>query len=146
MKTILWGDMYDKKDKCGGNCGHYVSEQIPEKNFKLLHGGCPIHASVSESEAVAAKEKHPGAPLLVHPECVPDVVKHADYVGSTSGITEYAKNSDKKEFIINISSDKASFNSALGLLVFTFFSLIFVSSCLSLSTFTSFMALLKHSS
>lgn len=82
------------------NLGHYVSEQIPEKNFKLLHGGCPIHASVSESEAVAAKEKHPGAPLLVHPECVPDVVKHADYVGSTSGITEYAKNSDKKEFII----------------------------------------------
>lgn len=78
------------------NLGHYVSEQIPEKNFKLLHGGCPIHASVSESEAVAAKEKHPGAPLLVHPECVPDVVKHADYVGSTSGITEYAKNSDKK--------------------------------------------------
>ena len=38
--------------------------------------------------------------MLVHPECVPDVVKHADYVGSTSGITEYAKNSDKKEFII----------------------------------------------
>lgn len=73
------------------NLGHYVSEQIPEKNFKLLHGGCPIHASVSESEAVAAKEKHPNAPLLVHPECVPDVVKHADYVGSTSGITEHAK-------------------------------------------------------
>ena len=82
------------------NLGHYVSEQIPEKNFKLLHGGCPIHASVSESEAVTAKEKHPDAPLLVHPECVPDVVKHADYVGSTSGITEYAKSSDKKEFII----------------------------------------------
>lgn len=82
------------------NLGHYVSEQIPEKNFKLLHGGCPIHASVNESEAVAAKEKHPGVPLLVHPECVPDVVKHADYVGSTSGIMEYAKNSDKKEFII----------------------------------------------
>lgn len=82
------------------NLGHYVSEQIPEKNFKLLHGGCPIHASVNESEAVAAKKKHPNAPLLVHPECVPDVVKHADYVGSTSGIMEYAKNSDKKEFII----------------------------------------------
>ena len=45
------------------NLGHYVSEQIPEKNFKLLHGGCPIHASVSESEAVAAKEKHPGAKI-----------------------------------------------------------------------------------
>lgn len=82
------------------NLGQYVSEQVPEKNFKLLHGGCPIHASVNENEAVSAKEKHPGAPLLVHPECTPDVVKHADYVGSTSGIMEYAKKSDKKEFII----------------------------------------------
>lgn len=82
------------------NLGHYVSEQVPEKNFKLLQGGCPIHASVSEKETIAAKEKHPGAPLLVHPECTPDVVRHADYVGSTSGIMEYAKKSDKKEFII----------------------------------------------
>ncbi len=82
------------------NLGHYVSKsRSPEKNFKLLHGGCPIHASVSESEAVAAKEKHPGAPLLVHPECVPDVVKHADYVGSTSGITEYAKTAIKKNLL-----------------------------------------------
>lgn len=82
------------------NLGHYVQQQVPEKNFKLLQGGCPIHAAVGEQEAVAAKKKHPGAPLLVHPECVPDVVKHADYVGSTSGIMEYAKKSDQNEFII----------------------------------------------
>lgn len=82
------------------NLGHYVQQQVPEKNFKLLQGGCPIHAAVSEQEAVAAKKKHPGAPLLVHPECVPDVVKHADYVGSTSGIMEYAKKSGQSEFII----------------------------------------------
>ncbi len=82
------------------NLGAYVAAQVPEKNFKLVHGGCPIHASVNEDEAVEAKKEHPDAPLLVHPECTPDVVKHADYVGSTSGIMEYAKNSDKKEFII----------------------------------------------
>lgn len=82
------------------NLGHYVQQQVPEKNFKLLQGGCPIHAAVGEQEAVAAKKKHPGAPLLVHPECVPDVVKYADYVGSTSGIMEYAKKSDQNEFII----------------------------------------------
>lgn len=82
------------------NLGAYVAAQVPEKNFKLVHGGCPIHASVNEDEAVEAKKEHPNAPLLVHPECTPDVVKHADYVGSTSGIMEYAKNSDKKEFII----------------------------------------------
>lgn len=82
------------------NLGAYVAAQVPEKNFKLVHGGCPIHASVNEDEAVEAKKEHPNAPLLVHPECTPDVVKHADYVGSTSGIMEYAKKSDKKEFII----------------------------------------------
>lgn len=82
------------------NLGAYVQAQVPEKNFKLLQGGCPIHAAVNETEAIKAKEDHPNAPLLVHPECTPDVVKHADYVGSTSGIMEYAKKSDKKEFII----------------------------------------------
>ncbi len=55
---------------------------------------------MNESEAVAAKEKHPNAELLVHPECTAEVVKHADYVGSTSGIMEYAQKSDCKEFII----------------------------------------------
>lgn len=82
------------------NLGAYVREQVPGKNFKLLQGGCPIHASVTEAEAIAAKQKHPNAELLVHPECTADVVKHADYVGSTSGIMEYAQKSDCKEFII----------------------------------------------
>lgn len=82
------------------NLGAYVAEQIPEKNFKLLQGGCPVHASVNEKEVLEAKAKHPNALLLVHPECTEEVVKHADYVGSTSGIMEFAKNSDAKEFII----------------------------------------------
>ena len=81
------------------NLGAYVAEQVPEKNFKLLQGGCPVHASVNENEVIKAKQKHPNALLLVHPECTADVVKHADYVGSTSGIMEFAKKSDNKEFI-----------------------------------------------
>lgn len=82
------------------NLGAYVREQVPEKNFKLLQGGCPVHASVSEHEAIAAKQKYPNAKLLVHPECTPDVVKYADYVGSTSGIMDYVMQSDCDEFII----------------------------------------------
>lgn len=82
------------------NLGAYVQEKVPEKNIKLLQGGCPIHAAVNEKEAVAAKEKYPNAELLVHPECTPDVVRHADFVGSTSAIMEYAKKSDCKEFVI----------------------------------------------
>ncbi len=82
------------------NLGTYVKEQIPEKNFKLLSGGCPTHARVSEREALAAKKAHPDALFLVHPECKPEVCKYADYIGSTSGIMDYAVKSDKKEFII----------------------------------------------
>lgn len=82
------------------NLGDYVQKQVPEKNFKLLSGGCPIHACVNAEDVRKAKALHPNAELLVHPECVPEVVAMADYVGSTSGIMEYAKKSDKKEFLI----------------------------------------------
>lgn len=82
------------------NLGAYVKEQVPEKDIKLVQGGCPIHASVTPQEVKQAKEKHPDALLLVHPECVPGVVEQADYVGSTSGIIGFAKKSDKKRFII----------------------------------------------
>ena len=82
------------------NLGAYVAEKLPQKDIKTVNGGCPIHASVTGEEAAEAKRLHPDALLLVHPECLPEVVKQADYVGSTSGITAFAKNSDKKEFII----------------------------------------------
>ena len=82
------------------NLGDYVAKQCPDKNIKLLNGGCPIHACVNTDDVKKAKEMHPNAELLVHPECTPDVVAMADYVGSTSGIMNYAVNSDKKEFII----------------------------------------------
>lgn len=82
------------------NLGAYVASQLPEKNIKLLSGGCPIHACVNTDDVKKAKEMYPDAELLVHPECIPDVVSMADYVGSTTGIMNYAINSDKKEFII----------------------------------------------
>ena len=82
------------------NLGTYVKNNVKGKNIQLLHGGCPVHACVTESEVLKAKEVHPNALLLVHPECVPDVVKYADYVGSTSGIMEFAKASNADEFII----------------------------------------------
>ncbi len=82
------------------NLGDWISKQLPEKNFKLLNGGCPTHAKMSERDVLKAKELHPNALFLVHPECTPDVVALADYVGSTTGIMDYAKQSDAKEFII----------------------------------------------
>ena len=82
------------------NLGSWVAEQVPEKTFKLLSGGCPIHARVSAEDVRREKALHPDALLLVHPECKPEVVRLADYVGSTSGIVNYAKASDSREFII----------------------------------------------
>lgn len=82
------------------NLGAYVASQLPHKNIKLLQGGCPIHAVVSTDDVHKAKTAHPDAKVLVHPECVPSVVALADFVGSTSAIMDYARNSEEKEFII----------------------------------------------
>ena len=80
--------------------GQCVAEQCPDKDVKLLQGGCPIHAAVPKRAVDEARAAHPDALLLVHPECVPAVASQADYVGSTTGIMNYAKKSDAKEFII----------------------------------------------
>lgn len=82
------------------NLGAFVQSKVPNKTFKFLQGGCPIHANVTVKDAEEAKRLHPNALLLVHPECRPDVVALADYTGSTTGIMDFAKNYNAKEFII----------------------------------------------
>lgn len=82
------------------NLGTYVKAQVPEKNFKLLSGGCPTHARVDKDDVLKAKAAHPNALFLVHPECRPEVVELADFVGSTKGIMDFAINSAHNEFII----------------------------------------------
>lgn len=82
------------------NLAQYVAAQVPEKNIKFLRGGCPRHALVTARDVKNARENHPEALLLVHPECRPEVVQAADYVGSTTEIMDYAKKSDAREFII----------------------------------------------
>lgn len=82
------------------NLGAFVAKQVPEKNFKLLNGGCPTHAKISAESVHQAKAAHPDALVLVHPECKPEVTELADYIGSTSGIMDFAKKSENREFII----------------------------------------------
>ena len=82
------------------NLGRYVAEQLPEKTFAFYKGGCPRHIVVSAKDVEKARADHPDALLLVHPECRQEVVEKADYVGSTTGIMDFAKKSDKEEFII----------------------------------------------
>lgn len=82
------------------NLGTYVKEALPEKNIVVYNGCCPVHAKISKEQAEATKAAHPNALMLVHPECRPEVVAMADYVGSTTGIMAYAKKSNAREFII----------------------------------------------
>ena len=82
------------------NLGSYVAQNIPEKEFAFFNGCCPRHFAMTAQDVEKAKALHPNAAFLVHPECRPEVVAQADYVGSTTGIMKYARNSDAKEFII----------------------------------------------
>ena len=82
------------------NLGAFVQKACPEKDIRLLQGGCPVHASVSKKDMEKAKAEHPNALVLCHPECIPAVTEMADYAGSTAGIMNYVAESDAKEFII----------------------------------------------
>ena len=82
------------------NLGSYIAAQCPEKEIVTVNGCCPVHAAITEADVEAAKKAHPNALMLVHPECDKDVVKHADFVGSTTEIMDFAKKSPENEFII----------------------------------------------
>lgn len=82
------------------NLGAYIATQVPEKNVMVVSGCCPIHNRISAKELTELKKEHPHAPILVHPECPPEVRELADYLGSTSGIIQYAQEHEAKEFII----------------------------------------------
>ncbi len=90
------------------NLGDWIAKQVPEKNMKLIRGGCPTHVRITVKDIEKARLNHPDALILVHPECQPSVVELADYVGSTTGIMSYARNSDAREFVIGTENSIAT--------------------------------------
>lgn len=82
------------------NLGAYVASQYPEKTFYFIDGYCPIHNACSAEDLKRAKEAHPTAKVAAHPECGKGTASLADFVGSTTGILDYCRKSDQKEFII----------------------------------------------
>lgn len=82
------------------NLGSWIEKQVPEKKFHFIKGGCPVHMRITPEDVAKARTAHPGAPVLVHPECKKEVTALADYAGSTTGIMKFAANSECKEFII----------------------------------------------
>ena len=82
------------------NLGAYISSKVPGKEIILFDGCCPIHDYITEKDTLDAKKRYPAAKLLVHPECKMEVLRHADYIGSTAGIIKEALESDNDEYII----------------------------------------------
>lgn len=83
------------------NLASYVRRFSDKKIVVVPEGGnCPVHHQLSYEDIVEARQKHPAAKVAVHPECQPEVIDAADYVGGTEGILAYVKTSPEKEFII----------------------------------------------
>lgn len=82
------------------NLGSFIARQVPEKNVILNMGCCPIHDVISLDEVRDLKAAHPAAEVLAHPECRPDVLAEADYIGSTKEIINRVAASDASEFIV----------------------------------------------
>lgn len=82
------------------NLGSYVATQVKDKNIILNSGFCPRHHIMTKEDVLNAKKEHPNALVAVHPECKPEVLEEANYIGSTSGIIDYIVGNNAKEFIV----------------------------------------------
>ncbi len=69
-------------------------------DFIYWNGYCPIHAAIIPEHILRARQLHPQAKVIVHPECSPELTALADIVTSTEGMCKYVKNAPEKEFII----------------------------------------------
>ncbi len=81
------------------NLGANMSRKLNRK-LRLWDGCCPVHDAVTPDVILAAKAEHPGAEVLVHPECRPETLAVCDKAMSTGGILRYVRESEKTEFII----------------------------------------------
>lgn len=86
----------------------YTAEKVPDKKFIMHTGFCPTHHRISEADVLAAKKARPNAVFAVHPECRKEVLKHADFIGSTSEIIRYTRQTQAKEVLIGTEMEIAA--------------------------------------
>lgn len=82
------------------NLGKWVEKQLDGVEVITYDGNCPVHNNITTEDINTARKNYPNAKILIHPECKPEVSSMGDYVGSTSGIIDYVKNSTHKQFVI----------------------------------------------
>ena len=82
------------------NLGNYVKRQTGRENMRIWQGACIVHATFPGRRLAAAKSEHPAAIVAAHPECPEDVLRMADFIGSTSAIIDWCIKHPGQEFII----------------------------------------------
>src|SRR5580698_180446 len=82
------------------NLGNYVKQQTGRENMKIWQGACVVHETFPARRLLDAKAEFPDAIVVAHPECTEPVLRHADFVGSTSAIIEFCAASSAREFIV----------------------------------------------
>ena len=82
------------------NLGGYINRMTGRK-MDLWNGGCHVHARFSEEALLQLKEQYPNAKVLAHPECKQSILQHADVIGSTQALLNYAKDHlEEKIFLV----------------------------------------------
>jgi len=81
------------------NLGRYVMEQTGRK-MEIWQGACIVHENFSEKKIVQLKIENPEAEIIAHPECEPPVLRHANYIGSTTALLKYSQASSSQVFIV----------------------------------------------
>ncbi|HEY9641517.1 MAG TPA: quinolinate synthase NadA [Coleofasciculaceae cyanobacterium] len=81
------------------NLGRYVMEQTG-RELVLWQGSCMVHETFSEKKIVQLQIQHPDAEVIAHPECEPAVLRHANYIGSTTALLKYCQTSPNTAFIV----------------------------------------------
>lgn len=82
------------------NLGSWVARSLPDVEVVLWDGWCPTHDEVTLEQVASARDAHPDAAVMVHPECRPEVVDLADAVLSTSQMLAYAAKNSAEEFVV----------------------------------------------
>lgn len=81
------------------NLGAYIAKQTG-REMLLWRGSCIVHETFSEKKLIGLKVRHPEAKVVAHPECEPQLLAMADFIGSTSALLKYTKESPAREFIV----------------------------------------------
>ncbi len=82
------------------NLGDYVQRQTGRANMTVWQGACIVHATFPARRVTAARAEHPRARIVAHPECPADVLRIADFIGSTSALIDWCVAQDAEEFIV----------------------------------------------